>query len=159
MAVHFHPLTIKRITKETPDCVRIAFDVPADLKNEFDFTHGQNVTLKTIIDGEEIRRSYSICTSPHENELAVAVKKVAGGKFSTHANDYLQKGMVIEVLSPTGKFNTVLKKENKKSYVAFAAGSGITPIISIIKATLATEPASTFTLVYTNRSRSSIIFF
>ena len=159
MAVHFHPLIIKKITKETPGCVRIAFDVPADLKKEFDFTHGQNVTLKTIIDGEEIRRSYSICTSPHENELAVAVKKVVGGKFSSHANGYLQKGMVIEVLSPTGKFNTTLKEENKKSYVAFAAGSGITPIISIIKATLATEPASTFTLVYSNRSRSSIIFF
>ncbi len=159
MAVHFHLLTVKKIIKETPDCVRIIFDVPAALKNEFEFIHGQNVTLKTVIDGEEVRRSYSICTAPHEKELAVAVKKVAGGKFSTYANEYLQNGMAIEVLSPTGKFNTPLKKENKKNYVAFTAGSGITPIISIIKTTLATEPASTFTLVYSNRSRSSIIFF
>ena len=159
MAVHFHPLTIKEIKKETADCVTISFDIPQGLKQLFEFSQGQNVTLKTIIDGEETRRSYSICSAPHENELTVAVKKVSGGKFSCFANEVLKEGMTIDVLSPTGKFHTELKKENKKNYVAFAAGSGITPIISIIKTTLVTEPESTFTLVYANRSRSSIIFF
>ena len=159
MAVHFHQLIIKEIKKETADCVTISFDVPQELKQFFEFSQGQNVTLKTIIDGEEIRRSYSICSAPHENELTVAVKKVSDGKFSCFANETLRTGMTIEVLSPTGKFHTELKKENKKNYVAFAAGSGITPIISIIKTTLVMEPESTFTLVYANRSRSSIIFF
>jgi ring-1,2-phenylacetyl-CoA epoxidase subunit PaaE len=159
MAVHFHPLAIKKIQKETADCVSVSFEIPPELKKAFAFSHGQNVTLKTIIDGEEIRRSYSICSAPYENELTVAIKKVNGGKFSTYANEHLQKGMLLDVLSPTGKFNTELKKENKKNYLAFAAGSGITPIISIIKTTLETELESSFTLVYANRSRSSIIFF
>lgn len=158
MAVHFHPLVIKEISKETIDCVSITFDIPAELRSDFEFTHGQNITLKANIDGEEIRRSYSICSAPFENKLTVAVKKVEGGKFSTYANEQLKKGMTIDVLSPTGKFNTELKKENKKNYTAFAAGSGITPVISIIKTTLASEPGSTFTLVYGNRNRHSIIF-
>jgi len=159
MAVHFHTLIIKEIKKETADCVTISFDVPQYLKPSFEFSQGQNITLKTSINGEEVRRSYSICSAPHENKLTVAVKKVRTGKFSSFANEVLQAGMTLEVLSPTGKFHTELKKENKKHYVAFAAGSGITPIISIIKATLVTEPESTFTLVYANRSRSAIIFF
>ena len=159
MAVHFHPLTIKKIGRETADCVTISFDIPKELKESFRFTQGQNVTLKKIINGEELRRSYSICSAPHENELTVAIKKVNDGKFSCFANEVLKKGMILEVLSPTGKFHTELKKENKKNYVAFAAGSGITPIISIIKTTLVTEPESDFTLVYANRSRSAIIFF
>ena len=159
MAVHFHSLIIKEVKKETADCVTISFDVPQELKQYFEFTQGQNVTLKTVIDGDEIRRSYSICSAPYENQLTVAVKKADWGRFSTFANDVLQAGMTMDVLSPTGKFHTALKKENKKNYTAFAAGSGITPIISIIKTTLATEPGSTFTLVYSNRSRSSIIFF
>ena len=159
MAVHFHPLTIKDIRKETADCVSICFDVPAHLAKDFVFTQGQNITLKALIDGEEIRRSYSVCSSLYENELRVAVKKVEGGKFSTYANDVLKKGMQLDVLSPTGNFYTGLKKENKKSYVAFAAGSGITPIISIIKTAFVTEPESFFTLVYSNQNRNSIIFF
>lgn len=159
MAVHFHPLTITDIKKETEECVTISFEIPQLLKQSFEFIHGQNITLKTMIDGEEIRRSYSICSAPYENQLKVAVKKVTGGKFSTFANEILKPGMTIDVLSPTGKFNTALNKEHKKNYTAFAAGSGITPVISIIKTTLATEPASSFTLVYNNRSRSSIIFF
>jgi ring-1,2-phenylacetyl-CoA epoxidase subunit PaaE len=159
MALHFRTLTIREVKKETADCVTISFDVPQELKQFFDFTHGQNVTLKTIINGEEVRRSYSICSAPYENRLTVAVKKAEEGIFSTFANEELKAGMTMDVLSPSGKFNTVLKKENKKKYVAFAAGSGITPIISIIKTTLATEPESTFSLVYNNRSRNSIIFF
>ncbi|MEP7144614.1 MAG: 1,2-phenylacetyl-CoA epoxidase subunit PaaE [Ferruginibacter sp.] len=159
MAVHFHSLTVKKVYKETPDCVIITFDIPESLKELFQYVHGQSVTLKKNIDGEQIRRSYSICSAPFENKLSVAVKRAGKGKFSTYVNAHLQKGDLVDVLPPTGRFNTALKTANKKSYLAFAAGSGITPIISIIKTTLATEPASAFTLVYGNRNRGSIIFF
>lgn len=159
MAVHFHTLKIKTVKKETPDCVSVAFTIPESLQTTFAFEQGQNITLKKIIDGEEVRRSYSICTAPFENELKVAIKKVDGGKFSCYANDILKAGDEIDVLPPTGKFNTLLHSANKKQYVAFAAGSGITPVLSIIKTTLQTEPQSDFTLIFGNRSRSSIIFF
>ena len=159
MAVHFHKLKVKEIREETPDCVSIAFTIPEHLKNDFLFNQGQNITIKKEIDGEEIRRSYSICTAPFENELRVAVKKVDGGKFSNFANAVLKAGDELDILPPTGKFNTQLKSENVKQYLAFAAGSGITPVISIIKTTLQTEPASSFTLVFGNRGRSTIIFF
>lgn len=159
MAVHFHTLTVKKINKETEDCVSILLDVPLELQNEFTFTQGQNITLKTTILGEELRRSYSICSAPFENELKIAVKKVDGGKFSTFANDQLKQGDTLQVMPPTGKFNTTLNARNKKQYLAFAAGSGITPIISIIKTVLKTEQNSCFTLVYSNRSRRSIVFF
>ncbi len=159
MAVHFHPLIVKEVKRETPDCVSVIFDIPVDLQKVFLYTQGQNVTLKTNIDGEEIRRSYSICSAPFENELRIAVKRVEGGKFSSYVNYKLKENDVLEVMPPTGKFNTTLLKENKKNYVAFAAGSGITPIISLIKATLKIEPQSSFTLVYSNRSRGAIIFF
>ena len=159
MAIHFHKLTVKEIKKQTPDCVSVSFDIPKELHTDFAFAQGQNITLKKMIDGEEVRRSYSICTAPFENELTVAVKKVDGGKFSSYANDVLKSGDEIEVLPPTGKFNTVLNPANKKNYVAFAAGSGITPVISIIKTTLQKEPQSNFTLVFANRNRASIIFF
>ncbi len=159
MAVHFHTLKVKNITKETEDCVSIAFGIPETLQNEFTFEQGQNITIKTIIDGEEVRRSYSICTAPFENELKVAVKKMDGGKFSCYANDVLKEGDELDVLPPTGKFNCKLQADHKKEYLAFAAGSGITPVLSIIKTTLHTEPRSSFTLVFGNRSRSSIIFF
>jgi len=159
MAIHFHPLAVKEVKKQTPDCVSVTFTIPAELKQDFAFAQGQNITLKASINGEEVRRSYSICTAPFENELTVAVKKVAEGKFSTYANERLQAGDMIEVLPPTGKFNTALDAFNKKNYLAFAAGSGITPVISIIKTTLQTEPSSNFTLVFSNRDRASIIFF
>lgn len=159
MAVHFHKLQVKEVRKETPDCVSIAFAVPEAVQQEFIFEQGQNITVKKEIAGEEIRRSYSICSAPFENELRVAVKKVDGGRFSSFANTDLKAGDILDILPPTGKFNTKLKTENKKQYLAFAAGSGITPVISIIKTTLQTEPASTFTLVFGNRGRHSIIFF
>ena len=159
MAVHFHKLQVKEVKTETPDCVSIAFTVPEALQTEFLFEQGQNITIKKEIDGEEIRRSYSICSAPFENELRVAVKKVDGGKFSTYANSLLKVGDTLDVLPPTGKFNTKLITHNSKQYLAFAAGSGITPVISIIKTTLQTEPASQFTLVFGNRGRHSIIFF
>jgi ring-1,2-phenylacetyl-CoA epoxidase subunit PaaE len=159
MAVHFHKLIVKEVKAETPDCVSIAFEVPENLQNEFLFEQGQNITIKKEIDGEEIRRSYSICSAPFENELRVAVKKIDGGKFSGFANNNLKAGDQLDVLPPTGKFNSKLQTTNHKQYVAFVAGSGITPVISIIKTTLQTEPASQFTLVFGNRGRHSIIFF
>ncbi len=159
MAIHFHTLAVKEIKQQAPGCVSVSFNIPDELKSEFSFTQGQNITLRKMIDGEEVRRSYSICTAPFENELSVAVKKVDGGKFSTYANEQLRAGDMIEVLPPTGKFNTALSIDNKKKYTAFAAGSGITPVISIIKTTLQTEPQSHFTLVFANRTKASIIFF
>jgi ring-1,2-phenylacetyl-CoA epoxidase subunit PaaE len=158
LATHFHQLTIADIRKETPDCVSIAFEVPDDLKNDYLFKHGQNLTLRTIINNEEVRRSYSICSCPTDNELRVAIKKAPYGKFSIWANNMLKKGDVVEVMPPTGTFYTELNPANKKKYLAFAAGSGITPVISIIKTTLQTEPDSSFTLVYGNQTRNNIIF-
>jgi ring-1,2-phenylacetyl-CoA epoxidase subunit PaaE len=154
----FHPLTIKDIRRETPECVSIAFDIPEHLREQYTFEPGQNITLKINLGDEEIRRSYSICSSPNEKELRVAVKQIAGGRFSEHANALLKPGDIIDVLPPTGKFNTKINSTNTKNYLAFAAGSGITPVISIIKTIFDTEPNSYFTLVYGNRSRNSIIF-
>jgi ring-1,2-phenylacetyl-CoA epoxidase subunit PaaE len=158
VASHFRTLTIEDIRRETADCVSIAFDVPPELKEEFLFHQGQNVTIRLQINGQEVRRSYSICSSPLDGELRIAVKKVTAGVFSTYANEQLQKGHTLEVLPPTGKFYTELSAENRKHYLAFAAGSGITPVLSLIKTTLALEPNSTFTLVYGNRQRQSILF-
>jgi ring-1,2-phenylacetyl-CoA epoxidase subunit PaaE len=158
MSKNFQPLTIKDIRKETDDCVSIAFDIPVELSNQFVFKQGQYITLKTTIHNEEVRRSYSICSSPLDGELRVAVKKVENGIFSTYANEQLKKGDQLEVMQPLGKFYTDLYAAEARQYIAFAAGSGITPIISIIKTTLQTEPLSSFTLVYGNRNRNSIIF-
>ncbi len=156
MAVHFHPLSVKKIIKETTDCVSICFDVPIALAETFTFKEGQNIALRTIINGEEVRRSYSLCVAPHENILKVAIKKVGTGVFSTYANEVLKVGDVLDVMPPTGKFTSKNKTGN---YLGIAAGSGITPILSIIKHLLNTQPNSNFTLIYGNKSRSSIIFF
>lgn len=157
-SLHFHTLKIKEVRKETADCVSIAFDIPAELKDFFKYTQGQNITLKKIINGQEVRRSYSLCSSPLEDDYRIAIKAVEGGLFSTFATSQLNKGDEIEVMPPTGSFNTSLSSSNQKKYIAFAAGSGITPILSIIKTTLATEHNSSFTLVYGNKSTQSIIF-
>ena len=159
MAVHFHELKVKNVKRETDQCVSISFDIPEDLASEFKFKEGQNITIKKTINGEELRRSYSICASPDEDELRVAVKKVDGGLFSLYANEALKKGDVLEVLTPTGKFNAKLTNLDQGRYLAIASGSGITPVISIIKHTLKFQPQSSFTLIYGNRSRGSIIFF
>ena len=158
MASHFKTLQVEDIRRETDDCVSVAFAIPPSLREEFRYHQGQNITIKARIGEEEIRRSYSICSSPLEDELRIAIKKVPGGLFSTYANDQLQKGQLLEVLPPTGKFYTELDPAQQKRYLAFAAGSGITPILSLIKTTLLTEPGSVFTLVYGNRHRPSIIF-
>src|SRR5690606_38947908 len=159
MSIHFHKLPIKEIRRETPDCVSVVFEVPDSLKEGFKFRQGQSLTMRTNINGEEVRRTYSICSAPSEDEWRVAIKRVDGGLFSTLANDSLRVGDVLEVMQPVGKFYVDLDPKNKKNYLAFAAGSGITPVISIIKTTLETEPLSKFTLVYGNRTRGSIIFF
>lgn len=159
MSIHFHQLVVKEVKKETPDCVSVLFNVPDELKQQFQFTQGQSLTMRTALNGEEVRRTYSICSSPSDNQLKVAIKKVDAGLFSIFASEQLKRGDLLEVMEPVGKFNTPLHPSQKKNYLAFAAGSGITPVLSIIKTTLQTEPQSTFTLVYGNRSRSSVIFF
>lgn len=158
MSTTFHPLKIKKIKRETPECVSVSFDVPEDLKDTFKFTQGQYLTFKGQSNGEEIRRSYSICASPCENELKVAVKKIADGAFSTYINDAAKEGDVLEVMTPQGTFFTTLNSDHEKTYVAFVAGSGITPVMSIIKSVLKNEPNSQFVLVYGNRNKANIIF-
>lgn len=159
MSLHFHPLIIKEVRQETADSVSLLFDVPEKLQTTYQFLPGQNLTLKATINGEDVRRSYSICSAPQDNELRVAIKKVEGGVFSNYANDQLKAGDSLEVMPPAGKFNTPLSASQTKRYLMIAAGSGITPILSLIKSILYAEPSSTITLVYGNRSRSSIIFF
>ena len=156
--IHFHQLQVKKLNRETEDCVSVVFEVPPELREAFAFRQGQSLTVRKYLNGEELRRNYSICSSPLDGILQVAVKKVAGGLFSTYANEQLKEGDFLDVMPPVGKFHTELDPAQKKSYLAFAAGSGITPVLSLIKTTLATEPQSRFTLVYGNRTRASIIF-
>lgn len=159
MSIHFHALRIKEIRRETTDCISVLFDIPENLQKDFQFNQGQSLTMRARLNGEEIRRTYSICSSPLDNEWRVAIKKVEGGLFSTFANEQLKAGDTLEVMPPVGSFYTELSGSHKKNYLAFAAGSGITPVLSLIKTTLLKEPAGTFTLVYGNRTRGSIIFF
>ncbi|MEO6613116.1 MAG: 1,2-phenylacetyl-CoA epoxidase subunit PaaE [Chitinophagaceae bacterium] len=159
MSIHFHSLRVKEIKKETPDCVSVVFDIPGELKKDFAYKQGQSLTMRAMIKGEEVRRTYSICSSPLDDEWRVAIKKVEGGLFSAFANDQLKKGDLLEVMEPVGKFYTNLNPAQATNYLAFAAGSGITPVLSLIKTTLVTEPHSNFTLVYGNKNRGSIIFF
>jgi len=154
----FHSLKIKEVRRETEDCVSVAFEVPEALKPEYRFIQGQHLTLKTQLGGEEVRRSYSICASPFDDTLRVAIKKLEGGLFSTYANEKLKAGDTLDVMTPMGRFFTELGPAQAKHYVAFAAGSGITPVLSIMKAVLQKEPKSEFTLFYGNRRADSIIF-
>lgn len=155
----FNPLKVKEVRRETADAVSVAFEVPTSLQIAYQYKQGQYITLKLIINGEEIRRSYSICTSPHtEKELRVAVKEVAGGKASTFINRQLKAGDVLEVMTPMGSFNSILSGNNKKKYVLLAGGSGITPMMSILKSILHIEKQSHVTLVYANRDENSVIF-
>lgn len=159
MALHFHPLSVHKIIRETTDSVSVCFQVPDDLKNTFKYREGQNITIRAAINGEEVRRSYSICTAPHENLLKIGIKQVDGGVFSTFANTILQETDTLDVMPPSGHFNAKLKDGVVGNYLAIAAGSGITPILSIIKHTLHTQSKARFTLIYGNRERSSIMFF
>jgi ring-1,2-phenylacetyl-CoA epoxidase subunit PaaE len=166
----FYSLKIKNIRQETADCVSIAFDVPPQYADVFRFKQGQYLTLKTQIEGAEVRRSYSICTAPCDGELRIAVKEVHEGAFSTYANRVLEQGDILEAMPPMGHFYANLNGEKnvgevqtsptlaRKHYVLFAAGSGITPVISNIKTILKNTPLSILTLIYGNRHVSSIIF-
>lgn len=154
----FHPLKVASVRPETEDTVSVVFDVPEDLADEYRFIQGQHLTLRCEIDGEEVRRSYSICSGVDEGELRIAVKRLPGGAFSTYVSEHLRPGAVIDVMTPMGRFFTPLDPGNRKTYVAFAAGSGITPILSIVKSALAIEPRSRFLLFYGNRTGGSIIF-
>ncbi len=154
----FYKLVIKEIRRETPSCVSILFNVPEELQSFYQFAAGQYLTLKVTLDGEEVRRAYSICSSPKSGELRVAVKAVKNGFFSSFANDKLSVGNLIEVGLPEGKFTFEPNADKQKNYVAFAAGSGITPILSIIKSVLEEEPNSTFVLVYGNKTIEETIF-
>ena len=154
----FYKIEIKDIYKETENCSVINFNIPENLTQEFHFKQGQYLTLKTNINSDEVRRSYSLCSSPVDNEWKVAVKKIEGGKFSTYVNEDLKVGDVLEVMPPDGKFYVEIDPTKAKNYIAFAAGSGITPVISIIKAHLKQEPQSTFKLFYLNKEAKSIIF-
>lgn len=154
----FHSIKIADIYKETKDCSVITFDIPAELQSEFQYKQGQHLTLKAIINGNEVRRSYSLCSSPTENKWQVAVKQINQGLFSTFANEQLSIGDTLDIMPPNGTFYTESNPTQAKNYIAFAAGSGITPILSIIKTHLAIEPNSTFKLFYLNRSVKSIVF-
>ncbi len=155
----FFPLKVSSIKKETIDSVSIAFDLSDQkIKEQFKFKSGQYLTVKTDLNGEELRRSYSICSAPHENSLRIGVKKVEGGKFSTYANEVLKEGDVLDVMIPMGGFTVDVKPSNDNKYCFFASGSGITPIISIIKDILQNEPNSDIVLFYGNKKTDTILF-
>jgi len=157
-APRFYELKVKDVRTETTDCVSVALEVPDELWETFQFAPGQYLTFHKHIEGAEIRRSYSICVSPKEKELRVAIKKVEGGKFSGFANETLKKGDVLDVMTPQGKFSPKPSDKTHRNYLFIAAGSGITPVISIMKTVLEDEPESNVTLVYGNRNRNTIIF-
>ncbi|MGP8120380.1 MAG: 1,2-phenylacetyl-CoA epoxidase subunit PaaE [Xanthobacteraceae bacterium] len=154
----FHRLTVRDLRRETDDAISMTFDVPAALAADYAFAPGQYLTLRTGLDGEEVRRSYSICSGPDDGELRIAVKKVDGGAFSSWAVEQLKAGDAIDVMTPTGRFGVVAAPQQARLHVGFAAGSGITPIISIIRGVLAREPESRFFLFYGNRSAGNILF-
>ncbi len=153
-----YKIKVKEIIKETADCVSVSFHIPDDLQSEFEYKSGQYLALETEIDGEKVRRSYSLCSAPFEKEWKVAIKKVANGKFSTYANETMTDGEELSIMSPTGGFALDPNKESENHYVAYGAGSGITPILSMIKTVMHEEPKSRFTLFYGNRNFDSIIF-
>lgn len=154
----FHALTVRDVRKETRDAIAVEFDVPQELRDEFAFTQGQYVTLRASIDEGEERRSYSICSSPIGKRLRVAIKRADAGLFSAWAHATLAPGMSLDVAPPEGRFFLPLDPTQSRHYLGFAAGSGITPVLSLVETTLAIEPRSRFTLVYGNRSSSSTMF-
>ncbi len=155
----FNSLKVIDVNRETADAVSIAFEVPANLKEDYKYIQGQYLTLKFVVNGEEIRRSYSICSSPNEeNELRVAIKKVKEGRMSSHINDKTKVGDAMDVMTPMGNFYSEMNPANKKNYILFAGGSGITPMLSILKTVLKAEPQSKIILFYGNNDEASIIF-
>jgi ring-1,2-phenylacetyl-CoA epoxidase subunit PaaE len=158
VAEHFHALTVAEVVPETDEAVSIRFDVPPELAEQYRFKAGQHLTLMAVVGGDEVRRNYSLCTAPEEGVLKVTVKRIAGGLFSNWANDNLKAGERIAVMPPHGSFTVPFDASNARHYAAFAGGSGITPVMSLIRTALAAEPMSRFTLFYGNRDSRSIIF-
>ncbi|MGB8398007.1 1,2-phenylacetyl-CoA epoxidase subunit PaaE [Bradyrhizobium sp.] len=154
----FHRLAVNDLRRESPDAVSLTFAIPEELADDYSFVPGQYLTLRTMMDGEEVRRSYSICSGPDDGELRIAVKKVDGGAFSSWAADELKAGDEIDVMTPTGRFGVAAAPDQARVHVGFAAGSGITPILSIVKGVLAREPDSQFFLFYGNRSTGGMLF-
>ncbi len=154
----FHALRVADVRRETDDSVSVAFDVPGELRDAFAFVPGQYLTLRTTLDGEEVRRCYSICSAVDDGELRVGIKRVAGGLFSNWVNDSVAVGDTIETMPPEGRFTATLTPDESHRYVMFAGGSGITPILSIAKSVLEAEPKSIVTLIYGNRTVDSVMF-
>jgi ring-1,2-phenylacetyl-CoA epoxidase subunit PaaE len=153
-----HPLRVSAVERLTDDAITIEFTVPPELADDYRFAHGQHVSLRSLEAGDDIRRSYSICSAAGSGRLRVAVKRLSGGVFSAYAHDHLKVGDVIEVVTPIGRFNTALDAAQTRSYAMVAAGSGITPILSILTTILETESRSTVTLIYGNRTVQDIMF-
>ncbi len=158
MSASFHTLTVAAVEPETADAHSIRFEIPEGLREIFRFQPGQHLTLRAEIGGEEVRRNYSLCVAPQDGEVKVTVKRIAGGVFSNWANDHLRPGDAIEVMPPHGSFTWPFVAGRENQYVGFAGGSGITPVLSLLKTALMTEPASRFTLFYGNRDSQSVIF-
>jgi ring-1,2-phenylacetyl-CoA epoxidase subunit PaaE len=154
----FYKLAVKEITRETTEAVSVLFNIPAELKENYRFTAGQYINLKLTLDGNEIRRAYSICSTPESGELRIAIKSIKNGYFSKFANEQLSVGKVLEVGIPEGKFIFEPDAKRLKNYAAFVAGSGITPVLSILQTVLEKEPNSSFVLVYGNKSEKDTIF-
>lgn len=158
MSKQFYKLNVKDIKAETAEAVSVTFEVPVEHKEVFQYTQGQYLTLKFALNGQEVRRAYSMCSSPLEEGLTVTVKRVPKGLVSNHINTALEVGQIVEVMQPDGRFFTKLDPENRKTYYLFGAGSGITPLFSILKTILEEEPQSTVFLLYGNRNEKTIIF-
>jgi ring-1,2-phenylacetyl-CoA epoxidase subunit PaaE len=154
----FHPLPIRHIEPLTEDSIAVTFDVPEDLRDDYRFIQGQHITIRTELAGDDVRRNYSICSPVSAGLVRVAVKRLPGGAFSEHALGRLKVGDVLDVMTPSGRFFTALDPANSKHYVCVAAGSGITPMLSILATTLETEPGSKVTLVYANRTSKTVMF-
>lgn len=154
----FYKLQITEVKHETANAISVVFNIPTELKSAYQFTAGQYVNLKLTLDGQEIRRAYSVCSSPTSGELRIAIKSVKNGHFSKFANENLKVGDILEVGQPEGKFTFEPSFSNQKNYAGFVAGSGITPVMSILKSVLESEPKSTFVLVYGNKSPEETIF-
>lgn len=158
MSTEFYPLTISKVERQTTDSVAVNFTVPDNLKEKFKYTQGQHLTLKVDLNGQDIRRSYSICKGVDSQELQVGIKAIDDGIFSNYANTELKAGMTLEVMPPQGHFYTDLNQNNQKHYLLVAVGSGITPMLSHIESILAAEPKSKITLLYGNKRTPMMMF-
>jgi len=158
MSTQFYSLKVKEVIRETEDCVSLSFEIPGDLKETFQYTQGQYATLRFDLNNQSVRRAYSMSSSPLDEVFTVSVKELKGGLVSTHINKNVKSGIHIDVMPPDGRFFTKLQEDNRKTYYLFAAGSGITPLMSILKTIVEQEPQSTVFLLYGNRNESSIIF-